>query len=152
MNQAILWHYPFLKARVIYEPYHILTSFKICYWTDHSNIVTTGLIVLLSENFSIYSFDIRKTKKSKVFKLIPFHKEILVTAFSLLERFSIENRKTKTKLIVTANQIRAREILLRVNENKARQTNCLKCGKAQVTKTPLLLVLHLIGREELQVL
>ena len=54
--------------------------------------------------------------------------------------------------IVPANQIKAREILLRVDENNVRQTNCLKRGKAQVIKTPLLLVSHLIGREEVQVL
>ena len=52
-----------------------------------------------------------------------------------LERFSIESRKTKTKVITMSNQ------------KEAKQENCLKRGKTQATRSWLVLVLHLIGWE-----
>ena len=56
---------------------------------------------------------------------------ILVYKLNLIERFSIECGKTKTKLTTTANE----------QKEKYR----LKRGKARVTKSWLMLVLHLIG-------
>ena len=52
-----------------------------------------------------------------------------------LERFSIESRKTKTKVIAMSNQ------------KEAKQEHCLKRGKTQATRSWLVLVLHLIGWE-----
>ena len=66
---------------------------------------------------------------------------ILVYKLNLIERFSIECGKTKTKLTTTANEQKEK---YRLKRGKARES-AGKRGKARVTKSWLMLVLHLIG-------
>ena len=66
---------------------------------------------------------------------------ILVYKLNLIEHFSIECGKTKTKLTTTANEQKEK---YRLKRGKARES-AGKRGKARVTKSWLMLVLHLIG-------
>ena len=76
------------------------------------------------------------------------NKEVLPLKASCypMERFSIECRKTKTKVITMANQrkgnITSSQSELKANTSKL---NGVKRGKTRVTKSRLVLVLHLIG-------
>ena len=60
-----------------------------------------------------------------------------------LEHFSIECRKTKTKVITTANQNKDKYH----KEPMRTQSKYMKSGKTRVTKSRLVLVLLLIGWE-----
>ena len=66
----------------------------------------------------------------------------------LLERFSIECRKTKTRQSDHNGQSKQRKISQGANQNsKQIQVNGFKRGKTRVTKWQLVLVLYLIGLE-----
>ena len=63
---------------------------------------------------------------------------------SMLQSFSIDCRKTKSKLITTVNQ--KKENTFKANEISNRP-NCLKRGKTRATKSWLVLVYHVIAWE-----
>ena len=65
----------------------------------------------------------------------------------LLERFSSECRKTKTKAITTANHIKRKSTQWTNKNSKQIHVTGAKRGKTHVTKSWLVLVLHLIGWE-----
>ena len=73
------------------------------------------------------------------------HEEIKETSFSkFIERFSIECRNNKTKGITTANQNKGKYHKEPIRP-KVNTCNGLKHEKTRVTKSLLVLVLHLIG-------
>ena len=71
-----------------------------------------------------------------------------VSIHLLIERFSIEWRKTKTKVITNANKNNGKyhKDSMRT-QSKYMQTTSTERGKTQVTKSRLVLVLLLIGWE-----
>ena len=64
--------------------------------------------------------------------------------FVNLTRFSIECHKPKTKVITTANHYKGKHQKEPMRTQNKHNVNGIKCGKTRMTKSLLVLVLHLI--------
>ena len=79
----------------------------------------------------------------------------MIFTFCVLDRLSVESRKTKTKVITLANHsrrgkqrnepIRTRSKYMKRASSAGKHVTDVKCGKTRANKSRLVLILLLIG-------